>query len=178
MKNKVKKNLLIVPILFLLIAIAAFLFLYREIKNNTKTTNELSASLQTEVLKRNEIKTLNNYFQSIETEKAELETHFIQSSNVVPFLDTLENLASRVATKTEVSSINVAKDNTGLVVEMKNTGTFPQIYKFITLLENAPYELEFLSVDMHKFTGQNNPEENVGADEWEAVIRLKLVSFI
>jgi hypothetical protein len=178
MQYKFKKTLLIIPIACFLILGIVLLFFYREIKNNEKIAQQLAVNLQEENSKRNEIKTLNNYFQSIEKEKAQLETHFVQSSDVVPFLNTLENLASSVGTKTEVSSINLAKDNTGLIVEMKNAGTFSETYKFITLLENAPYELEFLSVDMHGVVSQDSLEGGGGTNKWEALIKLKLISFI
>ena len=178
MKNKFKKTSLIIPIIFLLFSGAVFYFLYREIKNNIETTKQLETSLQAESSKRNEIKALNNYFQSIEKEKILLETHFVQSSDVVPFLNTLESLASSVETKTEVNSINVTEDNTGLIVEIKNTGAFPQIYRFIALLENAPYELEFLSTDIHNLPNQDNSGNESGTSKWEAVIKLRLVSFI
>ena len=72
--------------------------------------------------------------------------------------------------------IEVTKDNTGLILKMKDTGSFSQVYKFITLLENSPYELEFTSVNIHSLLKEdkNNTQKTI----WEADLSIKLISFI
>ena len=177
MKNNSKKILLGNAIVFFLISVVVFFFIYKEIKKNTDEIRKVEADLATEISKRDEIKTLNSYILSIQNEKAELETHFVQSSDVVPFLNTLERLGQGVGTKVEVNTISIAKDGTGLLVSLKDTGNFEQIYKFITLLENAPYELEFVSVDIGNSV-QPDGATSKNTRAWEAEINLKLISFI
>jgi len=41
----------------------------------------------------------------------------------VPFLDTVEKLASEVGAKAEINSVNAGADNTQLVVELKASGS-------------------------------------------------------
>jgi uncharacterized membrane-anchored protein YhcB (DUF1043 family) len=180
MQSKFKKISLIVSIITFLFFCALFLFLYKEIENNTKISEQTQLNLQKEISRREEIKNFNDSFKTIEKDKLELETHFAKSSDIVPFLNTIEKTASNVGTKAEVSFIEVAKDNTGLVVEMKNTGSFEQVYKFLMLLENSPYELEFSSVEMNSVSteevGKNG--KSVKRNEWEATFKIKLISFI
>ncbi len=123
---------------------------------------------QTEANRRNEIKTLNDSVKMIEEEKIRLETHFAKSSDIVPFLDTIEGLAPKVSVETEVSAVDVAEDHSGLLIGMKASGTFSGLYKFLTLLENSPYELKFIGMDINKET----------ASKWNAVFQIKLLSFI
>lgn len=171
MQSKLKKILLIFSITSFLVFCALFLFLFEEIGNNNKVSKQAQSDFLQEASRRQNIKDFNNSFKSIEEDKVLLETHFAQSSNIVPFLDLIEKTGDSVGTKAEVSFIEIAKDNSGLVIIMKDTGNFNQVYKFIRLLENFPYELELTSVEMHSVPTEN---KNI----WEAILKIKLISFI
>ena len=174
MKNKSIQNWLIFSIVFFIAVCVSFFFFYREIKNNIQITKQLKSDLEKEIIKREEIKDFNESFKLIENEKNLFETHFVQRSNVVPFLNKIEDVAKSVGTKAEVYSIEIASDNTGLIMQMKNVGTFSRVYKFITLLENSPYELEFNSINMYSSSDDLKTKEGL----WEASFNIKLVSFI
>ena len=124
------------------------------------------------------MKTLDQSVKMIEPERALLEAHFGQGSDVVPFLNTIEDLGEKSGTKTKVSSVDISADGTFLSVETRTTGTFQQIYKFITLLENSSYELDFDSVDIHSAASNEELKKGTKDLQWEAVIKIKLLSFI
>jgi len=84
--------------------------------------------------------------------QALLETHFIKSSDVVPFLNTIEALGPAVGASAEIDSVDTSPDGASLIVELQASGSFGAVYKFLTLLENSPYELNFLSMDIHTIT--------------------------
>ena len=179
MQNKFKKISLSVSIIVFLLLGVSFFLLYKKIENNIGISKQAQIDLQTEMGKREEIKNFNDSFKSIAEDKTLFETHFVQSSNIVPFLNTIGQMASSVGTKLEVSSIEVAEDNTGLIMEMNDTGSFLQVYKFTTLLENSPYELEFSSVDMTTPPPQQTDKnKNAKGNVWQAVFKMKLISFI
>jgi hypothetical protein len=104
-----------------------------------------------------------------------LYTHFAQSSNVVPFLDTVEDLGQKVDAKVEVISVNVPTDANFLELEVKVSGNFEAIYKFIKLLENSPYEVEIMSFNLAKISPSAISKEPL---RWSANLELKLLSFI
>ena len=178
MQNKFKKTLLIISITAFLLCCVLFFFLLREIKNNIEISKQSQVDLEKEIARREEVKNFNNSFKSIEQDKTLFETHFAQSSDIVPFLNTIEKMANSVGTKAEVSFIEVAKDNTGLMVEMKNTGSFSQVYKFLVLLENSPYELEFTSIEMNSIPALDANGKSIKGNVWEALFKIKLISFI
>ena len=178
MQNKLKKISLSISFIVLLIFCSLFLFLFREIKNNIKISKESEVNLQKELVKREEMKNFDISFKTIKEDKDLFETHFVQSSDIVPFLNKIEKMASSVGIKTEVSLIEVSKDNTGLLLEMKVIGSFSQIYKFLTLLENSSYELEFISVDMRSLVKEDINKKNIKKIEWEANLKIKLISFL
>jgi len=177
MQNKFKKFSLAVSLIIFLVFCVSFFFLYKETKNDIRASEESQNLLQKEVARREEIKSFNNSFKLIEKDKTLFETHFAQSSDIVPFLDTIEQMAGSVGTKADVSLIEVSEDNTGLVIEMKDTGGFSQVYKFLMLLENSPYELEFTSVEMHSLI-ENTDKNSAKKSKWEANFKMKLISFI
>jgi hypothetical protein len=180
MQNKIRKILLVFSIVAFLFSCLLFFLFYKKIINNINIAKQSQIDFEKETSRREDIKDFNKSFKSIEQEKNLFETHFAQSSDIVPFLNEIEKMAETVGTKVEVSFIEVAKDNTGLIIEMKDNGSFSQVYKFLMLLENSPYELEFSSVDIHSvvkenFVGGKNITKREG---WEAFIIIKLISFM
>jgi hypothetical protein len=178
MENNFPKIPLILSAIFFIFFCSAFVFLYREINDNNQKAEQGTIVWQTEAHQRDEIKSLNRSIQMIAGDRALLETHFAKSSDIVPFLDTIEKLAPEAGAKAEVDSVNVPADNTGLTVGLKVSGSFGAIYKFLTLLENSPYELDFLLIDIHKLTVPNMPGKNIQDSKWEAVFKIQLLSFI
>jgi hypothetical protein len=179
MKNYFPKTSFLISILSFCVFLFIFIFFYRAINNNQKESEAKELTWQTEALKRNEIMSLNNSIEIIKDERAKLETYFAKSSNIVPFLDTIEGLATKVSAKAEVTSVDVLKDHTGLMIGLKASGTFNGLYRFLTLLENSPYELEFISVEIHRETaGEVVTGKNAGLPKWNAIFKIKLLSFI
>lgn len=178
MKNNFHKIPLFLSVIFFIFSSFAFLYFYREINNNSEKSQLAEIKWQIEMDRRDEIKTLERSVKTIEEERTQLETHFAQSSDIVPFLDTIEGLASKVGAKAEIISVDILEDHTGLMVGMKATGTFSGLYKFLTLLENSPYELEFMRMDMHKGVGLDVGNKNVPVPKWDVTFKIKLLSFV
>ena len=160
-------------IIFFLVFCFLFLTLYRQIESHSREAGQNLALWQTEALKRDNLRELYNSMKMIEVERAELEKHFAKSSDVVPFLDTVERLARDTGAQAEITSVNVLGDKTGLSVGVKASGAFTALYKFIKLLENSPYELEFVSMDLRKVTASDS--QNAG---WNLSLGITLISFI
>lgn len=176
--QKFKKVPLFISIIFLLLSFSVFLILYMQIQNNNKKSEQAEIAWQDEANRRNEMKALDRSLKIIEEEKALLETHFLKSSDVVSLLDMVEKLASEAGAKAEVSLVDLLKDNAGLVVEMKASGRFEAVYKFLTLLENSPYELNFILIDMQKLGEEAGSDKKAAVSLWSATFRVRLLSFI
>ena len=93
------------------------------------------------------------------------------------FLDTIEGLAPRAGVEAEVTSVDPPGDSAGLRIGIKASGTFTGVYKFLTLLENSPYELEFIGVDIKRET-KTDANKSVAIPKWNAVFKIKLLSFV
>ena len=169
MQIKYHKKSLVFSVIFFAFCCFVFFVVYQKINSINKTSEQVLSEWKTEAIRRDEIKSLNKSIKVIEQERASLETHFAQSSDVVPFLNIIEELGLKVGAKAEVASVDIAKDGTGLMVEMKASGSFESVYKLLMLLENSPYELELTSF---------NVRESVEKKQWDAVFKIRLLSFI
>ena len=160
MRHFSPKKLLIISLVIFLFSIFIFYFLYKNIEIKKHSNLELKEEWVKEETRRENAKSLANILLSVKEEKAILENHFVYKSDLVPFLDTLERLASISGNKREITSVEVAKDNTGLLVNIGVTGSFESLYEYVLLLENAPYEMEFLSADIKNTSSQFELNKN------------------
>lgn len=172
MKINLQKFQLPVSILFFLLCCGLLYFFYVQIKNNYTVAKELETDMQEKAKYIEEIRSLGQSLRSTSRERTELDSHFASSANLVPFLDTLEDLGPVVGAEVGISSVDMTGDGTGLLVGLEASGSFVSLYKFLKLLENAPYELEITNFDIYK------KSQTATTSGWEATARVKLISFI
>ena len=175
MKSIIQKASPIFPIITFTVCCIVFYFLLKEIDKNQTVYQEKETQWQTEVDRRASIRLLNNSISKIQKEKDLLESHFAESTNAVPFLDTLESIGEKARVKAQVVSVDISKDGKSLTVELKAVGSFESIYKYILLLENSPYELDFVSTSIQK---ENSSDALSKKSSWSADIKVKLLSFV
>ena len=177
MKNYFQKIPLFLSVIFFIVFSAIFVFLYGKINDNNQKAQQDMITWQQEASRRDQIISLDRLLQNIQGDRSQLETHFAKSSDVVPFLDTIEKLAPKVGAVAAVDSVVAGTDNTSLSVGLKASGSFESIYKYLTLLENSPYELDFISMDIHNLAPDTSVK-NVQSSKWEAVFKIQLLSFV
>ena len=178
MQNNFPKIPLLIAIAFLLFSCSAFIFSYREINNNQVIWQQKETEWQQKNTRNEDRKTLEHSIKIMEKEITDIGTHFVRTPNIALFLDKIEALALKVGAMAEISSVDLLEDKTNLMVGLKVSGSFVSVYKFLTLLENFPYELEILYMDMQKLSTSGASPENVKSRGWEAIFKLKVLSFI
>lgn len=136
-----KNKHIIFSFLFLLIAILICIFLYIETNNLQEKIAVSNEKWQNENIKRNNAQALAEFLEKVKDKKDSLESHFVRSSDIVPVLGTIENLALRTGSIMEVISVNLSKDGNYLELMLKAEGNFESLYKFMLLLENSPYQV-------------------------------------
>ncbi len=178
--KKINKNFIKISlsVVFAAIFIFSFFYILRIIKIKGDNANRLGNEVQAEADRRSKIASLNSEIKAIAPERAILETHFAKSSDVVPFLDTLQAIALEAGAPAEISSVNLNKDNGSLEVAMNAAGSFGNVHKLLALLQSSPYELDFSSVDLSRKTLSDAEAKTAGPiPEWEASFKLTLISF-
>lgn len=165
---------LFVSVFFLAFFAYACYFLYNQIGQNLSVIKISEDKWQQEFSRREEIKMLDRAVKNIQKENEEIDTHFVKSGDVVPFLNNIEALAPKVGARAETASVDISNDKTSLLVRIEVEGSFNSIYKFIKLLENSPYQLELSNVDLSE-SGM------MGANKlpiWNADLSIRILSFI
>ena len=179
MQSILQKKSLILSVIIFIFFCSVFIFLYEEINKNESVSEAAEQKWQEEATNRENTKSLINSIKSVETEKNLLENHFVKSSDIVPFLDSIENLAQNAGVKAEITSVDIILDNSSLAVQMKASGSFEMIYKFILFLENSPYDLKFISMDIQNQDLQNSiVDKSIKTKQWSAIFQIKLLSFV
>lgn len=178
MPNNFPKIALPLSVLFFVLSCLAFSFIHKQIDKNNSLSGENNIVWQNEANRRNILSSMDHSIKVIAPEIMQLEMYFAQSSDIVPFLNLIENTAQKVGAKAEVLSVDVPVDGKILSVAMNASGHFEEVYKFLTLLENFPYQLEFVSVDVRKSMEFGAPILKEGKPEWNASIKMNLLSFI
>lgn len=173
MKIKLPKAKILVAIVFFLLSFSFFIFLHTYVNKKNQNAIALEQKWKLEEIRRENIKTLEHFLELKSVERSEIDKHFVGSGDVVAFLDLIESLGSQAKAKAEVTLIDIPKDATGLLIEVKSEGSFASLYKFLSLLENAPYELEIISMEMN-----SSGDGDKGSVMWNATFRIKLLSFI
>lgn len=177
--NKKKTILILIfSIIFFIISSFIFIFLYKEIEIKNNIGEQKIIEFKKEEQRRNEIKLLNSGIKAIENEVSLLNGYFTKSTEVVHFLDKIEALARDTKAETEVTSVTMASDFSSLSVKMKATGSFEALYKFLLLLENSSYELEFNSVDISRPELIDADTGILESSEWSMTLEINLISFI
>lgn len=174
MQNNFLKITFFSSLLFLCVSSILFLYFLKVTNKNYQEFQVKESEWKIETQRRDEIKSLERSFKTINKEIVQLDTHFAKSSDIVPFLDTIENLAKKAEIVAEITSVDVPKDEISLVVGMMASGSFTGSYKFLTLLENSPYALEFLAMEMHK----ESTSDNSKSAKWVTTFKIKLLSFV
>jgi hypothetical protein len=159
--------------LFLCIAVVSFVMLYKKIQANHKLASETESQWQAEIEHQKTVRTLVRSVDNIKEERERFETHFAKSSDIVPFLDTIEGLAEKASAKATIDKVDITADPVGLLITIHASGSFESIYKFMRLLENSSYELAILDFELKKSFTQTNPMIT-----WEASLTVNVVSFI
>lgn len=174
MKKSSTKKYFIFSILFLLVSITLFFFMYQKVQDNEKISNEKEVEWYNYTTNQDKIDVLDNLLQETFVERGLLESHFAKSSDLVSFLDEIENLASSVGAQATISTVDPAKEEIDPAIGMRVVGPFDSIYRFMILLENHTYELEIISFSMQQV---NNPSLGESALAWNANFKIKLLSF-
>lgn len=169
LRQKFDRLPFVVAVGFAIVSVLAFSILWYGVKKNIGAAEKAEISWRGEADRRSEVRLLERSLNDSEKEREELETHFAKSSNAVPYLDALEKLGREAGAEAQVTLVEIPGDKTSLLVDVDASGSFESLYKFVRLLENSRYELEFVSMTIKKVEGSGS---------WDAMLKIKLLSFV
>ena len=176
--KKFQKRPLLFSLVFFAVVLTVYFFLHKLVVHKNIIAKQAQSAWQEEIDKRVELQSLERLLKATNMERSALDSHFIKSTDIVPFLDMLEKTADKLGAKAEVSGLETPKDNSSLIVAVRVDGRFEAIYKFLLLLESAPYELDIVALDMQKGADSVDEKGKTIPSAWAAVFKVKILSFI
>lgn len=176
--KKINIKNLIFAVIFLAITVSSFYFTFRQMNIYHSKFIDLTNLYKEKENKTNEIKALDKLISEIGKEIKLIDSHFLKTEDIAPFLDELELNAKELGIKGEVVSVdNITTTDKSLYLNIKAEGTFDNLYKFLKLLENYKYELEIVDFKIVKENSSNLDNIN-GLPNWTSFIKIKIISLI
>jgi hypothetical protein len=120
--------------------------------------NELASSQkETEIFEK-----LAKVYQNYQPNFSKIDQIFIDPKLPIEFLDFLEKNASYFQLKYEISPL-VGKETEPptLLFQISVSGSFSNFLKFLEKLENAPYLIDVLNLNVKKITSKETPTANI-----------------
>ncbi len=176
-KNKIYISLAIfitINLLFIVLLIYPF---FKEIK---KTSEELLLQKSNLLSFLEEIKNLKSSEEFYETNLENVEKideQFIDSEIPIEFIRFLEKNATDSQLSIEVSPLTAVKKETELwpsiFFQISTNGSFPNFLKFLEKLENGPYLVEVINLNLKRLVEEKTKEE-ISSSGINAVFSIKV----
>jgi hypothetical protein len=150
-----KKNNTILNFIFSLIVtivlIGIFLFILNIIKNKNQHISAVFNTLQEKITEKERADNSKGKIQEIKLLQSSLNQYFIDSNQIDKFVSYLEDIGLVTGAQVTVKGIEVLKKENNLIsFKLSANGTFEEVMKTITLLENIPYQIKIMQVYLNK----------------------------
>lgn len=170
-----------VALVFLVLALGSSLYFFYLIKTKNIHIEEISVEVDKETQKQNERAQLKRTIDATNADSEKLATHFVDSKDAVAFLETLESYGKKVGVTFKLGSADIDTKAKTMKVSFKATGEFEKVYQLLLLIENAPYQFGYDSIDIARAPNQPTDLDTglpVSSNPlWDLEIKLNLVSF-
>ncbi len=154
-KNKLKNNkFLILLILADLLMVAVVITLAMMAWQKSQEVTNLSQ--QADILNQKQ-NSLNNLKSAASDSQKIINALFINDKTKAALIDQLEELGTQAGVE---YTLNNAEDQVSLNYDVTAKGNFADLYQFISLVENLPYQVTIKSVHLAKTPSQKDQKNN------------------
>lgn len=152
--NKKSTNLvLIVSTLISIALLGSFVYLTNVIKNKNKHISVVTSTLQEKINEKDNMKILEKRMLDLGDTRNKINSYFIDTSNVDEFVEYLEGLGDTYGAELLVRSVDTPNNEKNkLVFGIEINGSFSNLTKIVSILENSPYNISFDSLYLNKIT--------------------------
>lgn len=136
-----------------------FFYLINVIKNKNKHISAVSATLQEKIDEKDNMVALEKKITELGDTRKQISGYLIDTSNIDTFVEYLEGLGSGNNIKLAVKSVETPKgEKNKLTFGVEMDGSFSNITKVVSILENSPYSLNINSLYINKITEDSKVE--------------------
>ena len=112
-------------------------------------------------------------------DEPELASYFVDATDPAPLFAALEGYGAEVGVTVAVSSADVKREPDRLVVTLKSDGSFASTYRFLSLVEAAPYDFSLTNAKVALVpdaTAKAGKPVAKAAPEWEATMTVSITT--
>lgn len=185
MKRKKTILIFIFSIIATILAVCLFIFLLKVIKNKNEHTSVVFTTLEEKVIEKENALMFTKKITEIKSLQDSINSYFVDPNKVDTFVGYLEKIGGNVGGEVTVLSIEVPPKTKNIIsFELSIKGTFEEVMKTITLLENIPYQIDITQAYLNKDIIQGTqgdvktvPQEKTsGTPAWQADISFNILS--
>jgi hypothetical protein len=185
MKKSYTTPILIFSIIITILAIGIFIFFYKVIENKNQHASAVITTLQEKMKEKDDSITFAEKVAEIKTLQTSVNNHFVDPNTIDTFVNYLEEMGSNLGSQTSVKDIQIPdKIKNTIVINLLITGTFNNVMRTITYLENIPYRINITDMYLNKnieqqsgdllATGAKNKTPTIST--WQADITFSILS--
>jgi len=165
MNNRHTKIIFYLSIITTLLAVGAFIFLFKIIIDKNEHTSVVQSTLNDKMIKKQNNKELANKLAEIDNTQKTIDSYFVDPTRIDSFVEYLEKLGSPFGALVKVENFEISSGEKNILkVEISSEGTFANMMRIIKLVENAPYQTHVKQVSLVKSSDMPNQDPKILKD--------------
>lgn len=183
--NNIKKShttfFLIFSILALMVVVLLFIFFLKIIKNKNEHISVAVTTLEGKMKDKENAIINASKVTEIKSIQNTINNYFVDPNKIDTFVDYLEKVGSNLGSIVLVSSIEIPPNTKNLIsFKISITGTFNDVMRTITLIENIPYQINITRVYFNKKASapivNKIANKNIKPQTWQADVSFNILS--
>ena len=169
--------LLILSILAVLVAVAAYIFMYKDAIKKAEAESILESDVSAASKQTVDNKNMSATYESTAASRALLPEFLVSSDDAVPFIDAVEDVGQTTGAKVSISTLSSSatsgSSNQTITATISVTGTWANVMRAVEMIENMPYavSVKSISIDVLSSTDQSG-----SVPGWTAVLSISALS--
>jgi hypothetical protein len=153
MKKSYTNLILIITTIIFLFFVCAFVYFFNVIKNKNRHISAVSIALDKKIADQDNTSVFQSKITELSNTQGVISGYFIDTSKIDTFVEYLEDIGTNNNVDLSVKNVDTPKDEKNkILVNINMSGSFPNIMKVISTLENAPYNIIINSSYLNKET--------------------------
>lgn len=185
MKKNSTTLILIFSIIATILVICLFVFLLKIIKNKNQHASVVLTTLEGKMKEKENAIIFSRKIAEIKSIQDSVNNHFVDPEKIDSFVGYLEEIGLSLGSEVSVNDIVVPPKTKNIMsFSLSIIGTFQEVMRTITFLENIPYQISITQVYLNKNITQQVKEEIKDIEQkkiseiptWQADISFNILS--
>lgn len=183
MKKNHTTSTLIFSTLVAVLAICLLVFFLKVIENKNKHASVVLATLQEKMKEKEKAIVFAGKVAEIKLLQDSINSYFVDPNKIDTFVNYLEEIGVDLGSEVSVKNIVISPKAKNIIIfNLSINGTFKEVMRTITFLENIPYRINITQVYLNKDTGQQGTQgvtengKTSNTPTWQADVSFNILS--